>query len=155
MKCRIGTSFVIAVFVEVLASGLNPTAFAQTNNALDTSDLAAEEKAACIQNLKIIYEAIRTYQTDHKDLPNWLSDLVPQYLPDANLLVCPVCRRTGGIESAPLADPKIASSYLFEFCPVPLGSAAAKAPARTRREWKRWQMRMVGSAVPIVRSPTA
>ncbi len=151
MKCRIWTSFVIVLFVEVLASGLNPTAFAQTNNALDTSDLAAEEKAACIQNLKIIYEAIRTYQTDHKDLPNWLSDLVPQYLPDANLLVCPVCRRTGGIESAPLADPKIASSYLFEFCPVPLGSAAAGAPTRTRRDWKRWQMGLVGSAVPIVR----
>ncbi len=151
MKCRIGTSFVIVVFVEVLASGLKPTTFAQTNAALDTTDLAVDEKAACIQNLKAIYDAIQTYQNDHKNLPDWLSDLVPQYLPDANVLVCPVCRRTGRIESAPLADPKIASSYLFEFCPVPLGSAAAGAPTRTRREWKRWQMGLVGAAVPIVR----
>ena len=59
MKCRIRTSFVIVVFVEVLASGLNTTTFAQTNAALDTTDLAADEKAACFQNLKAIYDAIQ------------------------------------------------------------------------------------------------
>ena len=89
---------------------------------------AAEEKAACIKNLKVIYDAIQAFQADHRDLPNWLSDLVPQYLADANVLVCPVCRRTGQTEAPPLADPKLPSSYLFEFCPVPLGRAR-----RTRR----------------------
>jgi len=114
-------------------------------------DTAAQEKEACIRNLKQVYEAIQSYQAEHKDLPNWLSDLVPQYLSDANLLICPVCRRTGKVESPPLADPKIACSYLFEFCPVPLGNEAPNAPKRTRREWKRRQMGLAGSIVPLVR----
>jgi hypothetical protein len=112
---------------------------------------ALEDKEACIKNLKLIYQALQAYQTDHKDLPNWLSDLVPQYLPDANVLICPVCRRTGETESPPLADPKIPSSYLFQFCPVPLGKDAPNAPSQTRREWKRRQMGLVGSVVPVVR----
>jgi hypothetical protein len=112
---------------------------------------AQEDKAVCTKNLKQIYEAIQAYQLDHKDLPNWLSDLVPQYLADANVLTCPICRRTGKTEAAPLADPKMPSSYLFEFCPVPLGSTAPKAADKTRREWKRRQMGLVGSVVPLVR----
>lgn len=111
----------------------------------------AEEKEACIRNLKQIYAAIQSYQVDHKDIPNWLSDLVPKYISDTTLLVCPVCRRTGKTESPPLADPKIACSYLFEFCPVPLGMEVAHAPHRTRREWKRRQMGLVGSTVPLIR----
>jgi hypothetical protein len=120
---------------------------AQTIPAAGAPNRAEEEKEACIQNLKVIYKAIQAYQADHRDLPNWLSDLVPQYLPDANVLVCPVCRRTGQTEVPLLADPKRPSSYLFEFCPVPLG----EAPSRTRREWKRRQMGLVGSIVPLVR----
>jgi hypothetical protein len=112
---------------------------------------AAEEKRACTRNLKTIYDAIQAYQLDHHDLPNWLSDLVPQYLPDPNVLICPVCRRTGESEAPPLADPKLPSSYLYEFCPLPLGPAATNAPNRTRREWKRRQMGLVGAQVPIVR----
>src|SRR5262249_46373700 len=81
----------------------------------------------------------------------WLSDLVPDYLPDANVLVCPVCRRTGQIEKPPLADPHIASSYLFEFCPAELGNGAPANPKATRREWKQRQMSIVGPIVPIVR----
>lgn len=114
-------------------------------------NVAAQEKDACIQNLKQIYEAIQSYQIDHKNLPNWLSDLVPKYLSDINVLICPVCRRTGKTEPPPLADPKISSSYLFEFSPVPLGNEAPKTPKRTRREWKRRQMGLAGSIVPLVR----
>ncbi len=135
-----------------------PAAAAQTNAALELTDQPraergqpAAEKEACIQNLKVISKAIEAYQRDHLDLPNWLSDLVPQYLADANVLICPVCRRTGKIEAPPLADPKLSTSYLFEFCPVPLGGTPTNAPARTRREWKRRQMGLVGSLVPIVR----
>jgi hypothetical protein len=102
--------------------------------------------------LKIIYEAIQNYRADHKDIPNWLSDLVPQYINDANFLTCPACKRTGEIESGALADPKIPCSYLYEFCPLQLGKIDAPShPAKTRREWKQRQMGLVGSIVPIVR----
>jgi hypothetical protein len=124
---------------------------AQEKSEAKSSSLAAEEREACIKNLKSIYESIEAYQRDHKDLPNWLSDLVPKYITDTTLFTCPVCRRTGKIEPPPLADPNISSSYLFEFCPLPLGSEAPNAPTRTRREWKRRQMGVVGSVVPVVR----
>jgi hypothetical protein len=119
--------------------------------AAPATSRSPEDKNACIKNLKVISQAIQAYQADHKDLPNWLSDLVSQYLPDTNVLICPVCRRTGAAEGPPLGDPKIACSYLFEFCPLPLGTGASKDPTRTRREWKRRQMGLVGSAVPVVR----
>jgi hypothetical protein len=113
--------------------------------------VAAEEKEACRRNLKIIWDAIQAYQFDHKDLPNWLSDLVPDYLADGNVLICPVCRRTGKTELPPLADPKLACSYVFDFSPVPVGGAVPGEARHTRREWKRRQMGLVGSAVPMVR----
>ncbi|PWU16569.1 MAG: hypothetical protein C5B50_13315 [Verrucomicrobia bacterium] len=110
-----------------------------------------EEKEACTRNLKVIFSAIEAYKADHKELPNWLSDLVPQYLPDTNVLTCPVCRRTGRFEGPPLADPKISSSYLFEFCPLPLTSSNTNVSRHTRREWKERQMELAGPIVPVVR----
>src|SRR4051812_34721580 len=50
-----------------------------------SNDVAAREKEECTKNLKLIYDATQAYQQEHKDLPNWLSDLVPDYLQDANV----------------------------------------------------------------------
>jgi len=137
----------------ILAGGLwvGATAHGVAQDDGPSADQATEEKEGCTRNLKLIYAAIEAYQSDHKDLPNWLSDLVPQYLPDANVLICPVCRRTGKTEAPPLADPNLPSSYLFEFCPVYLATGNTNGPTRTRREWKRRQMGLVGSVVPLVR----
>lgn len=140
------------VGVALLAAPLVPrTLSAQTQAASTPPELAAEEREACCRNLKLIYDAIQAYQYDHKDLPNWLSDLVPDYLNDPNVLICPVCRRTGRTEVAPLADPKLACSYLFEFSPVPVATPGPGEREHTRREWKRRQMGLVGSGVPVVR----
>jgi hypothetical protein len=138
------------VVVALLTAGILPKAVCAQNQA-GQSSLAAEEQETCTRNLRIIYDAIQAYQYDHKDLPNWLSDLVPDYLSDPNVLICPVCRRTGKTEAPPLADPKVACSYVFEFSPVPVGAASPGGLRHTRREWKRRQMGLVGSAVPIVR----
>jgi hypothetical protein len=134
------------------AGWLSGPALAQSDVSAEDARLAADEKKACERNLTIIYDAIQAYRMDHKDVPNWLSDLVPQYISDPNLLVCPVCKRTGETESGALADPKISCSYLYEFCPVTLttNEVASDLP-KTRREWKRKQMSLVGSMVPIVR----
>lgn len=111
----------------------------------------AEERAGCTQNLKTIFQAIQGFQRDRKALPLWLSDLVPQYLEDANTLICPVCRRTGQTETRTLSDPKLPCSYIYEFSPAPLGSSYTNIETRTHREWKQRQMGLVGSIVPIVR----
>jgi hypothetical protein len=134
-----------------LGTGILPLRSAEPDSAPAADVQATQEKEECIGNLKAIYQAVQAYEVDHKDLPNWLSDLVPKYVSDTRILICPVCRRTGKIESAPLTDPKISTSYLFEFCPLPLGRTAPAAPNETRREWKRRQMGLVGSVVPIVR----
>ena len=147
MKTHAARQVVLAVAALTL---LSFSLLGQTNSVTSTS-LAAQEAAGCKQNLKVIYEAIEAYRLAHRDLPNWLSDLVPDYLPDVNVLVCPTSRRTGKTEGAPLADPKIPSSYLFEFCPLPLGNMTTNSPNSTRREWKRRQMGLLGSVVPIVR----
>jgi hypothetical protein len=117
----------------------------------ESSQQAAEDKEGCNRNPTTIHAAIQAYQKDKKDLPNWFSDLVPQYLPDVTVLICPVSRRTGKTEPPGLADPKVASSYLFEFCPLPLGNELPSAPNRTRREWKLKQVELVGLGVPVVR----
>jgi hypothetical protein len=127
-------------------------AWAQTDAATEKAKLAAEEKEGCTRNLKIIYDAIQAYRIDHKDIPYWLSDLVPQYITDPNVLICPVCKRTGQVELPPYADPKLPCSYLFEFCPVPFGKRNPPNDfVKTHREWKRRQMGLVGSIVPMVR----
>jgi hypothetical protein len=137
-----------AVLLAILGMALPFRLPAQTNDA----ELAAKDKEACIQNLKTIYDAIQLYRGDHKDLPHWLSDLVPQYISDPNVLICPVCKRTGKIESHALADPNLPCSYLFEFCPAVLGTnLLAGNSNHTSREWKRRQMGLVGSVVPMVR----
>lgn len=138
------------VFIFLVTAGMagvfSSSGLSQSNSTANSTE--AEERAGCIRNLKTIYAAIQAFELEHKDLPNWLSDLVPQYLPDANVLVCPVCRRTGKTEIPSLADPKLPSAYLFEFCPLPLGPSV---PNHTRREWKRRQMSLLGSDVPVVR----
>ena len=151
MKRRLAQWFIILMAGTVAAAELAPAAPAPKAPAAKQPGRTAEEKQACVKNLKLIYGAIQAFQADHHDLPNWLSDLVPQYLDDANVLICPVCRRTGRVETSYLSDPKLPSSYLYEFSPVPLGRAATNAPTRTRREWRRRQMGLVGSQVPLVR----
>lgn len=151
MPLRLASWLGILLAGSLAAAELAPAAPPPKSPPPGKTSRAAAEKQECIRHLKAIYAAIQAYQADHHDLPNWLSDLVPRYLDDVNMLLCPVCRRTGRTESPPLADPKLPSSYLFEFCPVPLGSAATNAPTRTRREWKRRQMSLLGSDVPLVR----
>ncbi|GEM_PF-331377 len=148
MKNRAFHSLLSAVLIAgLLAVGVR--ARAQENSG--GSSRTADEKVACTRNLKIIYDAIKAYETDNKDLPNWLSDLVPQYLSDANVLICPACRRTGHLESAELSDPKLPCSYIYEFAPVALGELAPGSPNRTRREWRRLQLAAAGTMVPLVR----
>src|SRR6476620_10625768 len=68
---------------------------------------ADDDRETCKRNLTTIYKAIRAYRMDKKDLPAYLSDLIPKYLKDPNTLVCPTVRRTGNVVNYGITDPKI------------------------------------------------
>jgi hypothetical protein len=112
---------------------------------------ADEDRDACRKNLETIYRAIQAYRADHKDIPGWLSDLVPKYLKDQNALTCPVVKRTGTVDTFGIEDPRISTAYIYEFADTPVPKSIAGGSNRTMKEWKRRQMGLVGGKVPMVR----
>jgi hypothetical protein len=122
-----------------------------------TEDARADsERQQCTENLQKIYQAIRAYQLDHRDLPKWLSDLVPKYLPDPAVLLCPAQLRTGTDATYGMKDPKLPCSYLYEFCNQEIsesirGMVPDWTAGMTMKEWKVKQLLTYGPDVPLVR----
>ncbi len=101
----------------------------------------------CKKNLGKINQAIAKYREEHGDIPNWLSDLYPQYLNDPNVFICPADTsepkgsRIARSDFRPfLQDPEMSCSYMYQF-----------VPAKGYREWKRRQLNTFGDKVPMVR----
>ncbi len=137
---------------EATASAVVTTAPANTNQYNPSADKG--ESAACRKNLEKISAAIKAYKKDHNEVPNWLHDLVPKYLADTNVLVCPVTTRTGQQSPYGVLDPTLFTSYVYEFTPTPIPEIVKNAfpgPAMTMRQWKEQQMKLVGADVPLVR----
>jgi 5-hydroxyisourate hydrolase-like protein (transthyretin family) len=99
-------------------------------------------KATDKEHMLAIWKALMDYKKAHGKLPDYLSDLVPEYLPDKSVLMSPVQddNRQGGM------DPKFASSYSYEF-----GAAEFAGQGRTFREVKEVQMKEFGPVTPILR----
>ncbi len=112
---------------------------------------AANDREACEKNLGTLYKALQAYRTEKKDLPAWLSDLIPKYVKDPNVLICPVVKKTGAVTTFGIEDPKVSTAYLFEFADTPVPSGIQGGSQRTMKEWKRRQMGLVGSKIPMVR----
>jgi hypothetical protein len=112
-----------------------------------------DEKAQCAAQLKKIHQAIQDYRKEHKAMPNWLSDLKPQFIKDANVFLCPVQRRTGQAQTYEgMVDPKLDTSYLYEFCNrvIPPNTWGGDKEI-TMRTWKSLQMALLGGKVPLLR----
>jgi len=110
------------------------------------------EKSQCEQNLKKIFAAVKAYQKDHGNSPNWLSDLVPTYLDDTNILICPGERQAGAVTTYPgLEDPRVKTSYTYDFCAREVPSTVWGGAPITMREWKNRQRKLYGDAVPMIR----
>ena len=71
----------------------------------------------CTQNLVAIGKAVEDYKKEHGDFPEWLSELYPKYLPDADLLLCPADELGGKPIFTSNADPKMPVSYGYQFHP--------------------------------------
>jgi len=136
--------FTVCLLLTLLLS-LSPAGLIAAEGAGD------DDTDACKKNLANLYKAIKAYRADNKDLPPWLSDLVPRYLKDPNALVCPVVKRTGEVKNFGIEDPKISNSYTYEFADTPIPQVIQGGSNHTMKEWKRRQMGLIGSKVPMVR----
>ena len=115
-----------------------PTVAQPTNQTRTLTQEQQKNIEICTQNLLVIAGAIQAYQKEHDDLPEWLSDLHPKYLPDANILICPA-DTSGGKAGYPLnVDPKMSVSYGYEFHPE-------------YRMYKSRQRLIYGDDMPLVR----
>ncbi len=92
----------------------------------------------CTQNLIAIGKALRAYENEHGDFPEWLSELHPKYLTDADALICPADEEDGKPILPYDTDPNSPVSYDYEIRPE-------------YREWINEACRVYGNANPIVR----
>ncbi len=105
------------------------------------------------QQMREIHQAIMKYRRDHHSLPDWLSDLVPDYLPDAERLISPRERRTGVSRLWGYEDPKLKTSYVYEFSANRAGATVNRDREEpiSMRDWKSLQMEEFGPAIPLLR----
>jgi hypothetical protein len=152
----------LVISLTVLIGG--PSAWAQAQaagqavppSASIPSAATSEDHDADKQNMLVIYKALKTYEKEHGKLPDWLSDLVPKYIQDTNVLVSPIFRRTRREELYGNEDPHITTSYIYEFSAKPVpevirGAFPQLAAGTTMREWKTKQIAEFGPVVPILR----
>ncbi len=72
----------------------------------------------CKGNLRRIQQAVEKYRNATNNDPQWLSELVPEYL-DKKYLLCPADTTNGkpGVLTDGAEDPTLPCSYLYEFRP--------------------------------------
>ncbi len=99
----------------------------------------------CAGNLLVIYAALKAYEADQGRMPDWLCELVPDYLED-EVLHCPADPTH---TTSYWRDPELPCSYCYELNPSELRGAPPLD--KTMRDYKLAQRRLFGDVVPIVR----
>jgi len=82
---------VVIAIIGVLAAFLLPAMQASRERARQTN---------CKNNLHQLSVGLIMYKDDNKDLPNWLSDLYPKYIPSKDVFICKSDRSQGTDEYA-------------------------------------------------------
>ena len=75
-----------------------------TSTTGKNSEMHERNIELCTQNLLTIGKAIQTYQKEHDDFPERLSDLHPKYLPEASVFICPADDEDGKAGFLPNID---------------------------------------------------
>jgi len=112
----------------------------------------------CMKNLDAIGKAVLAYRDDHTgEMPDWISDLYPQYLENPKLLICPADKK-GGVPAVFSAykDPKMPCSYLYVFGPMEFVDSSGLHrldPSKdyTFKELSIMSMKYFGNLLPMVR----
>jgi hypothetical protein len=152
-------SAIALLFIAALGSVLaeDPSApKVDTSSPAPTLTLSKDEADSlkCRRQLNMVYGALRKFRQQNGSLPDWLSDLAPEYLHDSEVLECPFIRSSGMVKEwraslrvFPVYDDPRRAYYGYEFIPMKIPDM----PDSTCREFKQRQMRVLGFAVPIVR----
>ena len=101
----------------------------------------------CAVNLEKIRTGIDKYKKDKGAWPNWLSDLVGDYLSAESLLCMDDPRQKA--EFSP--DPKLPCSYCWELSSDRIGGNWDPTGRASNRDWKLQQTKVFGDIVPMVR----
>jgi beta-lactamase regulating signal transducer with metallopeptidase domain len=117
----------------------------------DRASMLARYKEIDRENLRQIFAAIQAYRERHGELPDWLSDLYPEFLTDPEILISPEERLTGRTRLEGNPDPRMRTSYIYEFNANPAPADHVGDARISYKEWKTRQMDRFGAAVPLVR----
>ena len=129
---------------ETLNQQIQEVSMSQSTPNEDRSDETTKPSQAdknieiCKQHLVEIGKAVEAYKKEHDDFPDWLSELYPKYLSDANLLLCPADEEGGKSVYAINEDPKMPVSYGYQFHPK-------------YREEKTEERLIYGDVIPLTR----
>ena len=134
MKAILTVAMVLSLLITI-ANADSPT-----EKAREDANMKQHQKniEICTQNLLVIGKAINAYENDKGDFPEWLSELHPQHLADANALLCPSDKIGGKPIMRQNTDPEMPVSYSYELNPG-------------WREWKTEQRTLYGDAMPLIR----
>ena len=95
----------------------------------------------CAQNLIAIGKALQTYEKEHANFPEWLSELHPKYLTNPDALICPA-DKDQGVPILPYdTDPNLPVSYNYDCDP------------EYYQQWLKHERNIYADANPIVRCP--
>jgi hypothetical protein len=148
---RLGIFFVLLGLVSMCAAEERPNLRKRTTDP--------QHRQACQRNLTRIFDALGQYEERYAKLPNWLSDLYPEFLSDRDVFVCPYVAKTGdlsqwrkGLSAGPGKSEKGPPTYYhYEFCLEPAVHVSPEDSDKTCRDYKNAQRVLLGDAVPIVR----
>ena len=128
----------VAIVIGLLITSVNADTPTEKPNGGLMMEQHEKNIKICTQNLVAIGKAIEAYKKEHADFPDWLSDLHPKHLADANTLICPADEEGGKTIFSLNADPKMPVSYGYQFHPE-------------YRAEKSEQRLVYGDAMPLVR----
>lgn len=95
----------------------------------------------CAQNLTTIGKALQTYEKEHGDFPEWLSELQPKHLTNPDALIC-AADEDQGVPILPYnTDPNLPVSYNYDCDP------------EYYQQWLKHERNVYADANPIVRCP--
>ncbi len=105
----------------------------------------AEDKQTDREHMEKIRNALFRFVDENGELPQHLSDLVPDFLADKSILLSPADNAEHTAGSGVYPDPKLPCSYCYEFNHQ--DDDAADSPMKTKFA----QMEVFGDTVPILR----